>query len=247
MGKFQNPQRKVAVFWLLVALLGILAALYPSFSGMDMMNGGYAIVLLGLLLVLAGVIVAAIYLRRAKVLADLLSGEKVLAHWTYTEEEWDRYTRAQSRTSRSEKITLFFVISGFALLFGVGFLLFAPDKDAGLAVFLTMLGLIAVIGVTAFLSIKLSDLRSRGQRREVYISSDGVYIGRELHTWNVAGATLEEVGFRERPSALLEISYSYPTRYGMDTATVRVPVPRGQEKAARQIADRLNGLRRNVA
>ncbi len=238
MKRLRNGQGKRAVFWLLVALLGALAALYPFLSGTDMMGGGYAIVFASFLPIVAGATAGFVYIRRAAVLDAILDGRNLLVHWTYSDEEWRRYVAVEARASKAEKTTLFFVISAFALLFGVGFLVIAPDREAGRSVFLGMVCLIALVGGAALLSVRLAGPRPH-DRPGALVSEEGVYPSGSLHTWSLLGARLETVKLVERRRPSLEFTYSYPTRYGLDAETVRVPIPAGEEGTAREVAARL--------
>jgi hypothetical protein len=239
MNTIENPQRRMAKYWLMLAAFGVLMALFPFLISMDMMNWGFAIVFFSFLPIVAGLVGAFFYFQRARTLDNMLKGEKVLAHWRYSADEWDRFASEEAEEEKSEKTGLFLVITAFALLFGFLFLLFAPDREAGRWVFVAMLGLIVIIAITAFLSIRFSPFRSRGRPTEAYVSDDGVFINGTLHTWNVPGTMLSKAEFQAGPPSLLEIEYSFVTRYGMDFATVRVPVPQGEEAAARQVAQRL--------
>ena len=95
-------------------------------------------------------------------------------------------------------------------------------------------------GALAFGMPRLALARNRRAQGEVLISSEAVWLSGTLHTWKGWGAKLESVRLREETPAILEIVYSTPNRTGRQNTTVRVPVPMGQQMAARQVADRLH-------
>jgi hypothetical protein len=232
MSWLENPQLRVALVWAAVGALTTVGTIVPLLV-MDGMNGGFGLAcLFGFVTILCGV-GTLMYLFRAYTLNKILSGEERVAHWTYSPEEWARYTEAEHGRDKTAKIILFCVISGFALFFGVLFLIFGGK--AGVIVSLVMLGLIAIIGVTAALSIVLAHLANRGGAGEVTIARTGVYLNKALHNWNMIGANLDCVEVVQGESPLLVFSYSYPARHGRQRTDLRVPVPAGKEEEARRL------------
>jgi hypothetical protein len=197
------------------------------------MNGGFALSCgFGFLTILCGV-GTLMYFYRAYTLGKILNGKELVVRWDYRPEEWARYAEAEHGRDRAGKIILFFIISGFALLFGVLFLIFGGRP--GLIVFLAMLGLIALMGGVAFLSILLAYRANKTRTGEVFIARTGVYLNRAFHNWNMFGASLDSVRLIREESPLVEFVYSYPARHGRQRAEVRVPVPVGKEGEADRI------------
>ena len=232
MNWLDNPQLRVALIWAAVGALTALGAIVPFFV-MDGMNGGFGLsCLFGFVTILCGV-GTLMYLYRAYTLGKILSGEELVVRWTYGPEEWARYAEAEHGRDKTGKIILFFIISGFALFFGILFLIFGGK--AGLAVFLSMVGLIVLIGGVAFLSILLSYRANKTRTGEVFIARTGVYLNKTLHNWNMFGSRLDSVQLLQEESCLLEFAYSFPARHGRQRTEVRVPVPAGKEVEAEQI------------
>ena len=237
MSWLDNPQFKVAVWWAGGGILSLVGVVVP-FLAMDGMNGGFAVSCLsGFFMILFGV-GAMVYVYRAAVLNRILSGEDLVAHWTYGPEEWATYAKAEYERQKSSKTILFCVISGFALFFGLMFLVFAPK--GGFAVFLTMMGLIVVIGFTAFLSVTLTGRNLAAGVGEAYIARAGVYLNRTLHTWTMMGATLDGVTLLRGESLLMVFAYSFPSKSGRQREDVRVPVPAGREEEAQRLVAYFN-------
>ena len=180
-------------------------------------------------------IAALLFLARAATWDRLARGEDVLAHWTYSDAEWQAYAQVEFEQESTDKRTLWLVVAGIALL--VGIIFFIGDPRGGRVVLLVMLGLIMVTGALAFGMPRLTLARNRRTQGEVVISSDAVWLSGALHTWKGWGAKLESVRLRQEPPAILEIVYSSPNRTGRQNTTVRMPVPRGQEQAAQQVVE----------
>jgi hypothetical protein len=231
-----NPPLQTLFAWVVITILAIFGIFAPSIFGMDGFKGGFAISTLCLLLVISGVIVIIIYTGRARTLNTILKGENVLAHWKYTPEEWNEYAEKEFKEQKATNKVLFFVIAAFALFFGILFMLF--DFDVGKWVMVVMLALIAIIGFTAWFTAWYNYRQNKKYLGETYITKEAIYLNRQLHTWHGLGARLDSVDLsQKKSSSLLVFAYSAPTRTGMQEYTVRIPVPRGQEKAAEKMLE----------
>jgi MFS family permease len=234
-----NPLRRTATIWGIITALAVFAIFAPHIFGMDGFSGGFAISTLSFFVAITGIIVVVIYLKRAKVLDRILQGENLLAHWTYSPDEWSQYAEKEFHTERKEKWTLFYIVAGFALFFGILFFIF--DHKAGLWVLILMLALTALIAFVAWFTAWYNYRQNKKYLGEAYITSDAAYLNKQLHTWRGLCAKLESVILAEEKSQqLLAFTYSAPTRTGRQDYTARVPVPRGKEKAAEMLAERFN-------
>jgi MFS family permease len=233
-----NPPLQTIVAWAIITALAVFGIFAPSLFGMDGFKGGYAISFVSFFMVICGIIVIAIYSGRARAVSRILKADNVLAHWTYDPAEWNEYAEKQYVEEKKEKRVLFYIISAFALFFGI--LFFLIDNESGLWVLLLMLALIAVIAFTAWFTAWYNHRQNIKYLGETYITADSVYINRQLHTWRGLGAKLESVDLdKHKAHATLTLVYSAPTRTGLQDYTVRIPVPRGKEAEAEQISQKL--------
>ncbi len=235
MNPSNNPERNVAIVCLVILIAAVAASVMPFIASMDMMQGGYALACVAGFFAVVALIAALVFFARAATWDRLARGQDVLAHWTYGEAEWQAYSQADLEAEKTEKRNLWLVVAGIALLVGVIF--FLADQRGGGVVLLVMLGLIMVTGALAFGMPRLTLARNRRTQGEAVISSDAVWLSGALHTWKGWGARLESVRLREETPASLEIVYSSPSRAGRQNTTVRVPVPRGQEKTAQHVVE----------
>ena len=233
-----NSQRKTVAIWLVIAVIGVVVVFLPGILGIDGFDGGFALSALGILIVIVGVVVAITYARRASKLDAVFEGKDLLAHWTYTSEEWQSYTENENREQKADKKKLFLLVAVIAIVIGIGFLVF--DRENGKYGFFACLGIIVIIAPFAFLPPLFDYRRNKKRVGEAYIARNGVYLNQVFHNWDMMGARLDSVVYEEEPRWLL-FTYSAPTRAGMATYNVRVPVPHGQEAVAGKIAEELNG------
>jgi hypothetical protein len=229
-----NPQKKVAIWALVVALVGLFLMFGPiGFGWLDGFGGGFALAAFGLLIMITGIITAVLFFRMGNRYDRILSDKNPLARWTYSDEEWRAYSEADYKIDRKNRWTLVGIISAFAIFFGALFAI--VDPEAGIYVLYTMLGLIALVSLTAFLTSRQNYRRNVKHKGEALIAGDGIILNGQLHAWNVIGSRLDRVDRIEGTPPMVEFEYSAPSRNGRDSYTVRVPIPSGQEKSAHDI------------
>ena len=234
-----NPLMKTMILGLVVTAVGIVMIFGPGFVGVDGFEGGFAISFGGLFVAILGLVIAGFYFQQANILGGILRGEGLLVHWTFDNEMWKEYTRKECAEEISEKKGLFVIVSGFALFFG--FLFWFLDNEAGFFVFLVMLGLIGLIGFAwRFSAWYYREQNERGVK-EAYIARIGVYMNRRLYTWRLFSAKLQGVEIKNNKGlSVMKFSYTAFTIPSSQTYTFRVPIPIGQEAAAKTIIQQLN-------
>jgi hypothetical protein len=228
-----NPPRTTSIVWWVITAVSIFVIFLPEIIGLKGFDGGFAVSFVGFFLVIIGVIVAVIYMKRASVLDKIFNGEDVLAHWTYPLKEWTEYANKEYQREKATKKTLFWIVSVIALLIGAGFFLF--DHKAGGWVFLSMLALIGIIGFTAWFTAWYNFRENMKYLGETYITPHAVYLNRQLHTWNSLGSWLDGVAVKGDSDPYLEFKYMAPTRTGVQEYNANVPIPKGKEMEAQEI------------
>jgi hypothetical protein len=235
----KNPPKRTALASFIVALLATVMIFVPGLVGIDGFDGGFAISFVSILVVVVAFIVGVMYLGWAGRLDKILRGEGVLAHWTYTPEVWAEYTKKEYEEEKSEKKGLFIVVSGFALFFG--FLFWALDNEAGFFVFLLMLGLIGLIAFTWRFSAWYNYRQNINGVKEAYITKDAIYLNQSYITWRSIFTSFDEVTEENKCGLpLLVFKYTAANRAGAQTYITRVPIPPGQEEAAKNIMQQIN-------
>jgi uncharacterized membrane protein HdeD (DUF308 family) len=234
-----NPPRRTAVIWCFITALSILGIFNTAIFGTDGFNGGFALSFFSIFLFIMGIIVAVVYFRRAAALDKMLNGENLLAHWTYSQNEWlafaDREHLEQVKTNRS----LFLLVAAISIIVGVVFVIVVPDSLVSTAI--TIGGLIVIIGFTALLTTWQRSNQNTKRLGEVFLNRDGVYINRELHNWASLGARLEDASIDDKHlgQSIITFTYSAPTRMGRTSYNARVPVPLGREAEAKIVLDEI--------
>jgi len=239
MEKKRNPKRITANRTWYFTIGGVFLMFGPVNLGLiDGMDGGYAIATLGFMIALAGIISFFVYNKLAKSLEDILHDENLIAHWTYPLEQWTAYAEKDYREDKKYKMQLFYIVAAFAIFFAVLFMVI--DPEAGLFVAATMLGLIIIVRLTVFITVRNRYKENKSQIGEVYIAPNGVYLNKQLHAWNVIGSRLERVFYNSNSENLIRFEYSAPGRGARSWYSFAVPVPAGKEVEACSIVDFFN-------
>jgi hypothetical protein len=242
-----NSARTTAIVWGILSVLFLVGFFTPfivDFLGGDIEDWMFAIMFFSLIMCITSIVVAVMYTKRANITGSILRGEHLLAHWTYTEEEWSRYAQTEHKEFKQHNRSLFILVAVIAVIIGVIFIIIHPDDWAVFAVMI--LGIIAIAGGSAWLAVALGERQNRKYHGEVFITADGLFINRVLHLWKGYGAALESAVYEAsgRDIPVIVIDYSAPSRTGRQTWTVRVPVPGGHEPEAEIIVQQLQNRRK---
>ena len=224
----------VCFFITLASIFGIFA---PSIFGMDGFNGGFAISFFCIILAITMGVVTVMYSGRAKSLDTMLDKKNVLAHWTYTPEEWQGYTQKAYSADTKGKWDLYKLVMAITIIVCFGFFLF--HRDSGVIMIDVVVGLGILLAAVILITTNYDHVQNKKRVGDVYLTSNGAYVNRQLHLWKGWGARLDDIRYNEK-DRIIEISYSAPSTNMRNTFTVRVPVPMGQEAKAREVITQLN-------
>ncbi len=225
----------VAVGWLLLQWLAG-DALFAAF-GYTM----HAITLLAVFALIAGLAVALLLRRFARVRADLLSGRNVIARWTVAEAEFEVFAARAVAADRDDKRGALALVVGLVVLIFGAFALFDPEVAPAM---LGMAGLVALLMAAAyFLGGWVMRRQLQSASREVIVGTDGLMLNGVLHVWSAVLTWLAGVDLDPGPPGTLAVTYAYLARFGPQYVTVALPVPRSALPLARQVVERLSTRR----
>jgi hypothetical protein len=229
-----NIARRTARIWIAISLAATVLIFVPVIVGMDGFKGGYALSFLAGFLAIVGIVAAIIYFQLAKRIDNLTREENILAHWTYSPEQWQEYTEHEFIEDSTEKRNLFFVISGISVIVGMG--LWLAFRVDGLLIACIIAGIILMVGITALITGWYNHYQNRKQVGEAFITRDGANLNRQIHIWKGIGTRLENIVYEDpkQSMALIKIEYSARGKTQRNCYTARIPVPPGQEETARK-------------
>lgn len=145
----------------------------------------------------------------------------LLAHWTYSDEEWKIFTKKEFNISIREALVV------WLMLVGIGTWLLSGYREMGhLAAFITCFctgGLITFIRYIIAYNARKANSSKPG---DVIISAKSILINGIYHTLNDEHKTLSKLELlNDENPKILEFTVIWNTRKGQTNEQVRVPVP----------------------
>ena len=231
-----NNQWRVVRVTTFLTLLFLLGCFVPAFFGIDGMDGGFAIIVISGFLAICGLVVIAVYRKRAKELDRLIKSDKTIAQWELSQEDWQKFAEVDFKEDKSISKGTFFLIAIISAIIGIILSIISGD----ILFMYICLGIIAFIAIPAFTFSRIRHKRKRSAPPFVLISVSSVLVGRTYHNWNMLGASLEKVSADENSDPpMLRLVMSYPTRTGIEHYEIRVPVPKQKWSEALRVAAQL--------
>lgn len=240
---FKNKERKSANISLIILLISIIAVALPFVIDADMMDWGYGVALIGVVVGLTSFIVFLMYNGRARVRSRMFRNENILAHWKYSEEFWKNEIAKDNADAGIGKIIGFF-LGGIFLVIGI--VVFAADTDDNGMFFLLMLGLAVFFVIIGFISVSAQKRRIKASVPEVVIANEGLFYKNILYTWNNrAFSYLESVTMHpSEPSTILfvlrQLSGGRGNAAHFHQNFIPIPIPLGQEPSANYLIQYFN-------
>lgn len=225
----ENTQKKWANAMGIMALLGFGMAILPWVAEIDMMDGGGALFMVGLMLGLTGLITFFMFRNRAKQMDDILNNRKIIARWKVEGMAWDNFAEKDVAALKKNAWATWLLIAFFFVLFTGIFWFMTEDEDDANFFLLLMGGIFAFISLAAWLATQSrASARQKQRSGEVIIADNCLTLNSEFHIWTGFGTRLESVNYYEMDK-ILEFTYSYIVRGGRQFQELRVPVPEKEE------------------
>jgi hypothetical protein len=194
-------------------------------------------------ILVAVVLVAALRRQVNQAIVEAGPPTKYLAHWTYSEEEWQRFVRWSWQKGRYRAIRQTMVFFGGVLLLIVLLLIAGALNRITLAIWNDLLlllggtlgGLVLIAGLVLVLREYRRFLRRRQHIADVYITSSGVHWPDRFQSLQ----GLRKATFQPGPPAFLFCECLLGTGWYRKSWLVEVPVPEQHEAEAPQLLHRL--------
>jgi hypothetical protein len=225
---------------------GAAIVTFASLAGLG--YNAIAVAVLGGFVVLAGVVALAVVGWHAVVIARVLSGRDLLLTWSYEGAAWRRFAEQDAAERVQQAKALVVMTALIAAVIVSVFLVVAEDKAAAGVAALVVVGAIALAAGVAWAGVRAVRRRYSAPRIELFLGRDGLWLAGMTHVWSGLGARLESAAIvdGENGVSALEIVYSVIQSSGPRTLffhrrheTVRLPVPAGEEQAARRAVETL--------
>jgi uncharacterized Tic20 family protein len=232
-----RPKRVVRNAFIITALLIALSIVigYSSLNGMD---GGYALIFLSGFMAMVALVTALVYIPRAKAFSKLMNELNPLAHWTYTQEEWDAFVKEDLKETISVNKSILRMMIIISIVVCCILLLMYRDNQ-----YIIIIGaLILFLSIVAFLVPHIRSNMFKKGIHEAYIGTSSAYVGGSFKTWSQLGAHLVSATlFTESTIPLLQIVFEYPSLLIVQQEIIRIPVPQDKIEEAKMIIVQLTG------
>lgn len=218
--KVKNNQIKGVVISLIVSLTGVILTILTFTEGNPLYRS-YAVTLISIFLVIAGLIVALILRSRAKKMKTLISGEKVIASWQLSQQDISDYAGFLYQNEKDKnKAILMITAALIIIIFGIVIIVMGEGRGA---MFLMMIALIAIIaafalGMPAFYRNK--NLKGDGV---ILIGQKFAYINGFFHNWDFPLSGIQKVKIIDKPFHGLYIKYYYFDRTLKNSEELNIP------------------------
>lgn len=203
--------------------------------------GVHAITLVSILVAIAGVAVALLFLRYWQVKRELLEGRDVIAHWSVSRQDFAQFAAVAGPRVRAEMFgALMLVVVLVVLIFGA-FAVFDPEIAGPML--LSAGAVILLVTAAYFVGSMTRRSHLEPQDGEVIVGRHGLLVNGVLHVWSAWLAWLSSVELERGPPAILTITYAYLARYGPQYVTVPLPVPEAAMEKAEKVVETLGDAR----
>lgn len=233
-----NIYRRTIKVMSFIALGGLILLISPWLFNIDIMSGGAAMIMIGLLLTITGVMSIFLYNRQSRAVDNIFSGKDLLAKWELSTKEWEDFFPRAKKAMGSQKFMLWGTMTLFFLLFaGVFYFVMDDRKDAQF--FFLIMGIIWLF-ISVLIYVLQKNNKTNPKNREVYIGTKGVYVNGKAHLWKGVGTSLVDVEYLE-DDQLLKFTYSSPIAYIPQPQNILVFVPIGnRDKSLNKVLDYFN-------
>lgn len=212
-----NQSKVVSRSWYAVAFF----ALIIISAVMEIISIHPAAFFLSIFFMLCAIVIALMFKSREKKLQTLISGENLLAQWTLSPEQKDKFIDYQFQQRAGMNIFILLVIGVIAAVI-FGLFIIAID-DGKLFMFFIFLGLMAFLSIFAFGTpyyYKFTNNRGDGR---ILIGAKYVYINGYFHNWDFIMSGLKKIKAIKEPFYGIYLVYYYTDRTYQHSEELYIP------------------------
>ena len=238
----RNTEWKKCIASVLAAVVFTVLCLVSAFF-LDGMSGGFALALISFFLAVSSVIIALLFVHRARVMKAILADPSPLAHWIYPVDMARESVEREYREYQERNRAMFMVIGGMLVVVALFFLVFVEEGgyETGLFLLAITILLFAVSRVAPWLERR----RAITASHEAVITRSGIVYEGSVYPFRSFLVFWHGVSFKKaekkNPAALVFSFTQLAGRFIVQPFEVVVPVPPGQEEKAGRVVKELGG------
>ncbi len=237
----KNRQKTIYRVFLVLTL--VFAVMMPVIIELFDILGDSAppLLFLSFFLAIVCLVCTLIFRKRSRSIEFALQDQNYLAQWHYSAENWKAFMEKDDQFRTGERTLAFIVLSVMTVIIFMMFVIFA--EEGKLAMFLTMLGLIFLYALAAFVVPYFIRRFRKDEAVTVLILTKGVLLNKQYHSWDLPLSKLAGASYDKKPYEHLQVTYEFVDRTGPRTYTINIPIPEGVTgQQAQQVAEELNRL-----
>ena len=166
--KPKNRQRQTAFVFIILFIASVILIFIPNITGMDGMNGGFALSFIAIFLSVTFLVTSAVFFVMAKKFDAAITDENMILHWVYEKSEWSKFSEKEFVVQKKEKRSLFILITVISFVVLVIFSIVV--RDSWRIMIIVFFGLAALLAFVAFIVPKIQYANFKKTTPEVYMA-----------------------------------------------------------------------------
>jgi hypothetical protein len=207
------------------------------------MSGGFALAFVSFFLVVSSIVIALLFVHRARVMDTILADASPLAHWIYSAEMAQESVEREYREYQERNQAMFLVIGGMLVVVALFFLIFV--EDGGYESGLVLLAITALLFAVSRAAPWLERRRAMNAAHETVITRTGIVYEGSVYPFRSFLVFWHGVSFKKaekkNPAALVFSFTQLVGRFIVQPFDIVVPVPPGEEEEAGRAVQELGG------
>ena len=223
LGLENNQEKIVKRSYIVIGIFALLTIL-PHMEWSPV-SGFWALSFISLFLFISSLVVMWMFRARSKKLQSLISGENLLAEWTLTPEQKEKYVDYFYEQEKTKNMAILFSISFVSIIvFGLFILFIDEGKLAMLGVWA---GLIVFLSFFAFgMPLYYKNSNRKGDGR-ILIGAKYAYINGYFHNWDFILSGLSRIKIIKEPFYGINLIYYYTDRTLKHSEEIFIPANEG--------------------
>ncbi|CAA6827844.1 MAG: Unknown protein [uncultured Sulfurovum sp.] len=214
-----NQQTVVKRFYIFLVVFGLLTIL-PHLEWSPL-SGFWALSFISFFIFISSLVIMWMFRSRSEKLQTLISGENLLAEWTLTEEQKERYINYFYEQEKGKNMGILFSISFVAsIVFGLFILFIEEGKLAMMGVLLTLILFLSFFALVMPLYYRYSNRKEDGH---ILIGGKYAYINGYFHNWDFMLSGLSRITIIKEPFYGINLVYYYTDKTFRHSEEIFIP------------------------
>ncbi|CAA6814518.1 MAG: Unknown protein [uncultured Sulfurovum sp.] len=214
-----NQKMVVKRSYIFLAIFGLLTIL-PHVEWSPL-SGFWALSFISFFIFISSLVIMWMFRSRSEKLQTLISGENLLAEWTLTEEQKERYINYFYEQEKGKNMGILFSISFVAsIVFGLFILFIEEGKLAMMGVLLALILFLSFFALVMPLYYRYSNRKEDGR---ILIGGKYAYINGYFHNWDFMLSGLSRITIIKEPFYGINLVYYYTDKTFRHSEEIFIP------------------------